>query len=74
MRRSSWSSGACCAVLRAGRAQAVRSTSRDRLQALWSCIVYGGLGGGAVSILVGEALEAVPVAELEDPEESLLED
>ena len=49
-------------MLRAGRAQAVRSTSRDRLQALWSCIVYGGLGVGAVSILVGEALEAVPVA------------
>ena len=27
-----------------------------------------------MSMLVGEALEAVPVAELEDPEESLLED
>ena len=27
-----------------------------------------------MSILVGETLEAVPVAELEDPEESLLED
>ena len=36
--------------------------------------MYGVLGVGAVSILVGEALEAVPVAELEDPEESLLED
>ena len=36
--------------------------------------MYGELGVGAVSILVGEALEAMPVAELEDPEESLLED